>query len=80
MTKYFTYVDLAILRSKLIGEFERAVVAFKANPDKNNYRELQDAMLNHQDAQKNAKREYFEGTVDKTGRFYFIGEPPISSA
>lgn len=76
MTKFFTVIDLTILRSQLTGEFERAVVFFKASPTGENFKTLQTAMLDHQDAQMNAKAEFHKDTTDRTGRFFFIGEPP----
>ena len=78
MTKYFTKTELDTLRRDLRHTLGKAMVEFRADPDRDNYGHLQDAMLNHQDALKNVKREFFKGTVDTTGRFYFIGEPPKS--
>ena len=76
MTKYFTKAQLTNLRRDLRHTLGVAMVAFRADPKGENYKLLHMAMLDHQDAQKNVKREFFKGTVDTTGRFYFIGEPP----
>lgn len=72
MTKFYSRDAFSELQQEKRTAMHKAFGNFAHKAGAINYTVLQQALLEYQDVTVNAKAEFHAGTIETTGRFYFI--------